>query len=380
MRQRDMPSGDRLPRVKSKKEFHECLEGWLSPPKREGDDCLGGRPRELKSYVLETNGRCKREGSAGGTKWDVVDTGADKLKILRVEDGEGMHEAFMDTADDRFYVLHTNEKSETAAKIVDMLTDGWSHPFDRMWMHHGILEAILKKAGNAFRGFDTRYSGELRRMAHEDGTDSTIEDLTLTINGSMAQRVEQIMQDANCLKNAIAYNKLRIMRGEAGTPDYASDDVTDTGCFAMKHGKSILDHLDLVRISKDVYSDAINGIEEWRLGTRHVNGKDIAGGKSIDFTFSRPIPNLRLFIGRVFNTTKPFKLWGLESELEDGYFDVLGIDLHTRSSINFEVTKDFMRIYLSESSCGSTVLRLLTNLQLYYGRSVACKQVDQLVH
>ena len=374
-----MPNGDRLPRVKSKKEFHECLEGWLSPPKREGDECLGERLRELKSYVLETNGGCKREGTDGGMKWDMADTGVDKLKVLRVEDGESMHEAFMDTTDDRFYVLHTNKKSETATKIVDMFTDGWSHSFDRMWMHHGILEAILKKAGNTFRGFGVRYSDELRRTAYEDGTDSTIEDLSLTINGSMAQRVEQIMQDADCLENAIAYSKLRIMRGEAGTPDYASDDVTNTGYFAMKHGKSILDHLDLVRISKDVYSDAINGIEKCKLGTRHINGKDIAGGKSIDFTFSKPIPDLRLFISRVFNTAKPFKLWGLESELEDGYYDVLGIDLHTKSAINFEVTKDFMRIYLSEGSCGNTVLRLLANLQLYYGRSVACKQVDQLV-
>lgn len=374
-----MVDGYSLPRVQTKMEFHECLEDWLFPPKREGDDCLGGRLRELKSYVLETNGGCKREGSDGDIRWHIEDTGVNKLKILRVEHGKNMHESFMDTTDDRFYILHTNEKSETATKIVDMFTDGSSHAFDRMWMHHGILETIVKKAGNSFGGFGVKYSDELHRKADDDGSKSAIEDLNITVNGSMARTVEEIMRGEDCLESAIAYNKLRITRGEDDSPDCASDDVTNAGYFAMKHGKSVRDHLDLVDVSKNVYSDAINGIEECRMGTRHVNGRDIAGGRTLDFTFSKSIPDLPLFISRVFNATKPFKIWGLESKLEDGYFDVLGIDLHTNDSIDFEITKDFMRVYLSKGSCGNTVLRMLTNLQLYYGRGVACEQVDQLV-
>ena len=126
-------------------------------------------------------------------------------------------------------------------------------------------------------------------------------------------------------------------------------------------------------------SDVISGVEEYRLGARQVDGKHIIKGKTIDVTFKKPIPDLQLFISRVFSAAKPFRLWGLESRLEDGYFDVLGTDLHTGDSMNFEITKDFMRIYLSEGSCGNTVLRLLTNLQQYYGRGIACERVDQLV-
>ena len=82
---------------------------------------------------------------------------------------------------------------------------------------------------------------------------------------------------------------------------------------------------------------------------------------------------------RVFSAARPFRLWGLESKLEDGYFSVAGVDLHTGSPMNFEITGDFMRVYLSAESRGSAVLRLLTNLQLYYGRGIACERVDQLV-
>lgn len=375
-----MTDGDSLPRVQSKKEFHECLESWISPPKRENDEDLGGRLRELKSYVLETNGGCKKEGTDGGMVWSVTDTGVNKLKILQVRCDGVVYEAFMDTSDSRFYVLHTNERSEIATKIVDMFTDGWSHSFDRTWMYHGILKAIAKKTGNSFKGFGARYSDELRRKADEDGTTSEIEDINLTINGSMAHKIEQIMHNAEGLEDTIAYNKLRIMRGEGSNPDeYASDDVTNTGYFAMKHGKSVLDHLDLVKISKDVYSNTVIGIEGHRLGTRQVDGRHIIKGKTLDFIFKKPIPDLRLFISRVFGSSRPFNLWGLESELEDGYFDVLGIDLHTGDSMNFEIAKDFMRVYLSEGSCGNSVLRLLTNLQMYYGRGVICERVDQLV-
>lgn len=375
-----MTNSDMLPRVQTKKEFHECLESWISPPKRENDEELGGRLRELRSYVLETNGGYKKEGLVGSMKWSIGDTGVDKLKILHVEYDGSIHEAFMETSDSRFCVLHTNERSEITSMIVDMFTDGWSHSFDRMWMHHSMLEAVVKKAGNSFMGFGAKYSDELHRKAEEDGSASEIEDINLTINGSMASKIEQIMHDAERLKNAIAYNKLRIMRGEADNPDkYASDDVTSMGYFAMKHGKSVLDHLDLVRISKDMYANVVSGIEEYRLGARQADGKHIVKGKTIDVIFKKPIPDLQLFIRRVFSAAKPFRLWGLESKLEDGYFDVLGVDLHTSDPMNFEITEDFMRIYLSEGSCGNTVLRLLTNLQQYYGRGIACERVDQLV-
>lgn len=373
-----------LPRAQTKKEFRECLEGWISPPRHKSGEYPRGRRRELRSYVLEANGGCKKEGSAGGMRWSVADTGVDKLKILSVECGRGVHEAFMDTSDSRFYILHTNERSETATGIVDMLTGGWSHPFDRMWMHHGMLEAIAKKAGNSLRGFGAKYSGELSRKVGEeeggDGGGQEIEGLSLTINGSMACSVDRAVRNAECLGNAIAYNRLRIMRGQAGNPgEHAIDDVTSTGCFAMKHGRSVLDHLDLVRVSKDVYSGAVGGIEECRLGTRQVGGKHIARGGALNFAFKEPIPDLRRFMRRVFSVARPFRLWGLESKLEDGYFSVAGVDLHTGSPMNFEITRDFMRVYLSAESRGSAVLRLLTNLQLHYGRGIACERVDQLV-
>jgi hypothetical protein len=34
--------------------------------------------------------------------------------------------------------------------------------------------------------------------------------------------------------------------------------------------------------------------------------------------------------------------------------------------ITFEITPEFMRVYLPDGSCGNTIIRLYTNLQHYY--------------
>ena len=298
------------------------------------------------------------------------DTGLDKLKILRVERGGGAHEAFMDTADGRFCVLHTGEGPEAATGIADALTDGWPRSFDRMWLHRGMLGAIREKAGNAFEWTGAWRPGERRRGAGGAGP-------------AAAGPVRAAAGPAGRgpARTAGRYGNASVRGGAdgAGASGPGPVGITYAGCFATGRGGSVHDHLDLVGMSKDVYSGVVAGIEECRQGAQGASGSYSIVGRTVDFTFEKPLPDLPLFIESVFDTAKPFKLWGLDSKLEDGYFDVVGIDLHTGDAMNFEVTKDFMRVYLSKGSCGNTVLRLLTHLQLRCDVEASCKQVDRLL-
>ena len=170
------------------------------------------------------------------------------------------------------------------------------------------------------------------------------------------------------------------MRGEENDPsEYVHDDIDKEGYFAVKRGKSVQDHFHLVDTAKDLYAGTINGIEECRLGSSRQNGKWVIAGEPLHFEFNEPLQDTRRFIARLFDSTKPFRLWGLESEIDDGYYNVAGIDLHTGDSINFEIADDMMRVYLSEGSCGNTVMRLLCNLQDRFGTRIRCRQVDDLV-
>lgn len=98
-------------------------------------------------------------------------------------------------------------------------------------------------------------------------------------------------------------------------------------------------------------------------------------GGPLDFQFRRDMGDLDSFIPGLFNSTAPFNLWGIKSEVSDGYFRVLAIDLHAGSPLNFEIAGGMMRVYLGKDSCGNTILRLLANLQTCRDSRDACVQV-----
>jgi len=179
------------------------------------------------------------------------------------------------------------------------------------------------------------------------------------------------------IERTIAYNKIRILRGDKDSLfNSIQDDIHNTGYFAVKRGKSVQDHLQLVDISKNEYSKTIKDVENLRIGVKQVEGRTLIDGKSFDFEFPNKIENLNLFIERMFNSAMPFKLWGIKSKIYDDYFKVMAIDLHTGSPIDFEIANDMMRVYLFKGNCGNTILRLFTNLQMYYDSNTVCSQLN----
>ena len=57
-----------------------------------------------------------------------------------------------------------------------------------------------------------------------------------------------------------------------------------------------------------------------------------------------------------------------------------GMDIHTGDLMNFEIAPEMMRVYLYHVSRGSTVMRLLCNLQDIFGATVRCRKVEELAH
>ena len=366
-----------LPKIQSRKEFMDYLTKEISAPKSDDDESQGqGRLRELKAYVIEANSGIPKSAKSDCTKWEMVDTGLDKMKIMRTNVMGSKCEFYADVSDKRFHTLHTTAKSDDAARAVAAITSMDGLPLDRMWLSDSLLKALANNAGDdAFRGFGVKYvSGFL-----ENGEIQSLEDLNLSINGSLACEIEDHIRKNPHLKKAIAYGKIRLKRGEEGDVcNHVHVDIDKEGYFAVKRGKSVQEHLHLVNEAKARYETAVNKIEECRIGSSKQNGKWVIKGNPLYFEFDEPMQELRGFIERLFNSKKPFHLWGLESEIEDNYYNVVGIDLHTGDPINFEIAHDMMRVYLSEKSCGNTIMRLLCNLQDRFGTRIRCKQVEDI--
>ena len=348
----------------------DYLESVMSTPRYDEEDSRG-RPRELKTYMLESDGGFPQHFKSDRVSGEVSDTGLDGIKILHMSHENNRVEFFLDTSDQRFFALHTNERSDVAGKIIKTLMKDHHHTFDNTWFYSDMLKQFSKKSGNTFKGFGVSYTNST--FSSDLDEDSDIEDLSLSISGSLAARVQDLVEKEPRVGRTMAYNKVRILRGQ---PPYSvQDDVHKDGYFAVKRGKSVQDHLDLVDICKDEYSRVINDVEESCIGVNKTEDKMLVDGSSFDFEFSSEIEDVELFIKKMFNSAEPFKLWGLKSKIDDDYFKVTAVDLHTGSPINFDMAKDMMRVGLFKGSCGNTILRLFTNLQIHYDSKIKCKQL-----
>ena len=358
----------------------EYLENIIHPPKYDDEEYSSkGRLRELKTYIIESDEGISSQFTINEIKCNVVDTGLENMKILQIHLNDNICEFFLDVSDKRFLVLHTNDKSEDTNRIIGMLTKDHHHTFDNVWFYSDMLKQIANKSGNSFNGFGVSYSDKFLRTT--DGDNSDIEDLNLSINGSLAEEMQHLVTTRSNIKRTMAYNKIRIRRGSTHSlADSVQDDIHNTGYFAVKHGKSVQDHLQLVDICKDDYSKVINQVEDCRIGVKEIEGRTIIEGKSFDFEFPHAIENLDMFIEKMFSSTMPFKLWGLKSKIHDDYFKIMAIDLHTGNPIDFEIANDMMRVYLFRGNCGNTILRLITNLQRHYDSNTTCTQLSQIVY
>ena len=237
-----------------------------------------------------------------------------------------------------------------------------------------MLYDFTKKDGNTFNGFGVKHVNAFLPDACDCDCDPDIDDLNITVNGSLAHRFLTEVGKTQDIKKTLACNRVRIRRG-VELHNSVHDDVMYNGYFSVKRGNSVQNHLHLVDICKDEYSKTVKHIEDSSIGVKSIDGRTLVDGRSFDFIFKEPIDDLDLFITRLFNSTEPFKLWGLKSKVLDNYYKITAVDLHAGTTINFDMANDLMRVYLLKGDCGNTIMRLFTNLQRHYDSRIECSQL-----
>ena len=359
--------------VSSNKEFLETLEEMVEPPRQaEPGESPAGRPNELKTFILESDKGFPSHAVLGDVSYDVVSTGMDAMKIINARDGETACEFFLDVSDRRFFMLHTNYSSDSVRKIIDAMVGDRNHTLDNTWFHRNMLERIVGMDGNRLQGLGLAYSNLMQDLDERD-------DIDLRISGSLATPLKKIMQGNESLSRANAYRYVRIMRG-AGRPmeQRAYDDVHNHGYFALRRGGSVQDHLHVVDQCREEYSRILNGVEKERINCRWSGGVGDLEGNPFEFIFPNKVKDLDMFAAKVFSATTPFQLWGLRQKMDDGRIKVLAVDLHAGSPVDFEIGHAMMRVCLFGQSCGNIILRLLTNLQVYFDADTYCPMVEEI--
>lgn len=358
-----------LPKVKSRKEFMDTLYGMNHPPKSRklGQDPRG-RFMELKTYILECNGPF---GSGRGKKatWDVGNTGVDDIKILTMQYGKdgARLQFYMDKADKRYFLFHTEELAEDANAAMEMLVEDGTHKLDHTWFHSGLMERWAGRLNGRFSGYVINHGGLLREKSVT---------LKLEASGTEASRLYRSLTRLRGNDRIMSHEAIEMSRGsKKSLAGHVEERISNTGYFSIKRGKSIQDHLHIVGDCKDEYADMVANIEKCRMGPTLQDGSRVYGGKPIEIMYPK-VERLEHFVDTMFRATQPFRLWGIKVKRKDNYYTVPAVDLHEGSPIDFEITPTFMRVYTRKESCGNTILRLLAGLRARCGVSARCGELE----
>ena len=354
-------------KFKTRKEFMEVLGDMLisridSTPEDYGE--ARGRPRLLKTYLMEANSKLPTSINLGRIRVFKEETQLRDVSVLNLVGNRKAVKFYLDTSDERFWMLHTDAEANDAKKFFDKLVHSPESKLDKVWFPIEMMNDIVKIRGNKFRGFGLKYVDFFSKKDE----DLPVAELKMRVHGSSSIDALDALRNLQKLKQSISYSMMSVKRGNYH--EYVIQELTYSGRFVGRGGNSIDDYISLIEMSQKMYRNLIEDIERNSLGVKKVEGRTLIEGKAFDFILDREITNTLAFVEQLLSSSKPFRLWGLKNKISKDYYQIVCVDLHTGDNLNIEVSPNLIRVYLPKGACGNTILRLFSNLQHYYDSAI----------
>jgi hypothetical protein len=288
-------------------------------------------------------------------------------------------EFLVDGLDQRFWSFHTIMPSVDAASWLRDRVES-RRDTDWMWLPSSHLRRIAP--GALSRRVRTEFDGG--RLA---GSDDAAQDLRVQLTGSHADRLLDQIAAMPQYKHAVSFHSIEVLIDD---PDLGElrEAVKRSGLFAA-HGEDFAHHAQFVRTVVSRYARLITVVEDSALRFSPIAGSGAGAtltadvdemptgtsfsGAPIGIRFSREIVDLPAFCEELFSARAPFRLWGRPEVTEESAV-VEAVDLHVGQRLGMEIGRDWMRIYLTSGSCGNTVARLISNLQVRFDSALVLSQ------
>jgi len=363
-------------RIRNRRELAGHFEDRMS---RSYAELLDGQRLEpqlslVKTYMIEghVGGGGQHDGLTGllggltGTtgpfkegQATLAETEEDSFVRLAVRTRYGMAELYVDASDPRFWLVHSLDRSSAVDWCVGRLVTS-APELDRAWLPASLLEVASDRG--AFRGLGLDYD---RRGFAEDGPGEQggVTYLKMQLWGDRAKGVLTMLRDGG-FANETTLAKVKVkywMDGDEGA--FTINDMKYDGKVTAR-GTSFQCHLALTNELYRRYAGIVTEVER-RARVRWIprEGRALIEGGPVHFQFDKHVRTGKALCDYIFRASHPFRLWGVPLEAGPDYYRVSGVDLHVGQPVDFEVTKDWMRVYLHPETCGNTVVRLLTNFQ-----------------
>ena len=264
---------------------------------------------------------------------------------------------WVDQLDDRFWSFHTEMPATTASRYLKQrINSNWN--LDWMWLPSEFLHNIWP--GTPVRGANSKFEGTQLL-----GEQALVDDVKLKLSGRSASVFLDYLYNNAEIKASVPFDAVEIILDD---PDfgYIHEAVDRSGRFVAS-GNSLEFHLQFVQTVVERYKRVITLCEEKALGWTSFDRSEVEEGgqmlgEPLGIRFTRTIPSLEDFVGSLFSSRGPFRLWGAP-RFHENSAEVEAVDLHVGQRLSVDIGVDWMRIYLARGSCGNSLARLATNLQ-----------------
>ena len=376
------------PKIRKRRELHQFLE-WVMTKTYELErdyQQLEEDVNMVKSYIIESHSP-PTALTCPGYIIRVSRTDDPTLFVVkfRRKDVKRFSTLYIDTINDRFWTIHTVEKSTVADPFIDKIAKNEVEK-DYVWFPSQYLERFTEKGFP--KGITIQYS-EL--MGDED---RTIGNLSMKLWGSAAGGVLELFRALPKMRSELPDTGLStilevceglshssplsgieikyVINGE----QFVLTDIAHRGKLTARGGNSIDGHLYLLRSAKEDYSRTIAYIEEEiAMGFDKVSPPR-PQGHPVTIVLTRPIEDLNTFSNEITSCRYPFRFLGFPCYEFEDFVAITGVDLHTGGKLNLELSQDWIRLYLLRGSCGNTVARFYSVIQHNYDSNAKLEGIE----
>jgi hypothetical protein len=209
-------------------------------------------------------------------------------------------------------------------------------------------------------GFSLKFKNKFNRFDDED----ELKDVSMRFWGGGAKKILEGLRNNPPIERGISLSSIGINHPVEG--GFCKENISYFGRFTLMKGNSIDSHFNLLEKIKSDYARIINLIESnYRFDIKREDKGLRFSGSPMYIDFVDEIENLEALSNTLFSGKLPFRLDGIVQRDNESFYRVFGIDLHSNDLVNFELTPNWMAIYLNHTSCGNVMTRLVTNMQTY---------------
>jgi hypothetical protein len=286
--------------------------------------------------------------SAGLT---VRDLGEDVWVLTNADDA-----FFVDTLNDRFWLLHSTTTAETLRRLMrrHMLPTA---RFDHAWFSSDQLRTMEGER----RWIRSSFNSD-QLQPNESGA-AVPRRWRVQVEGEKPDDLLKLVSQSERYEAGAALTAVGSVLREPGmghaevAADYQGGFVASGNDFHLVAG--------LLWRTLDRYEAYVKGLEstyQLKTGATEELGLTIDGDVAF-IEFPREVSDLDALVVNLFTSKEPFRLWAVPSEVLPGQWEANAVDLHVGHPVRLELTSRWLRVLLGPHTCGNTLARLVANLQ-----------------